>query len=264
MRGWIRSALGGVAIALVASGCVVLRSTYEAELASNESLRHDMELRELRIEELERRVKDLESTRETLELERRSLGEERLQLIADVVAIRGGNEMLRKSLEEERSVRERREAEIADLGGTYSRLVDALEQEVAQGQVEIQRLQGRLRVRALEKILFDSGSTRIKRQGREVLAKVGAQLVRIPEHRIRVEGHSDNVPIATDRFPSNWELSAARAAVVVRFLAEQGLDARKLEAVGRGEFEPIADNATGAGRARNRRIEIILVPEDGG
>jgi chemotaxis protein MotB len=260
VRGWI----GLVIATLLASGCMVTRATYEAELAAGESLRHELELRELRISELEVRIRDLETTRETLELEQRSLGEERLQLIADLNALRGGNEELRAKLEAERDVRQRQETEIAELGGTYQRLVDELEREVATGQIEIQRLRGQLHVRALEQILFDSGSTTIKPEGTEVLAKVAAQIRQIPDHRVRVEGHTDTVPIATARFPSNWELSAARAAGVVRFLVEQGLDPALLEAVGRGAHLPIADNATREGRARNRRIEIVLVPDEGG
>ena len=260
MRGWI----GLVMVALFASGCLVTRATYEAELATNESMRNELELRELRISELEVRIRDLEATRETLELEQRSLGEERMQLISDLNEIRGGNEELRAKLEAEREVRERQDTELAELGGTYKRLVEELEKELANGQIEIERLRGQLHVRALEQILFDSGSTTIKPEGTEVLAKVAEQIRQIPNHRVRVEGHTDTVPIATARFPSNWELSAARAAGVVRFLVEQGLEPALLEAVGRGAHLPIADNATREGRARNRRIEIVLVPDEGG
>ena len=115
-------------------------------------------------------------------------------------------------------------------------------------------------MRALESILFDSGSSRIKRQGREVLAKVATQLRTLDGHRIVVEGHTDAVPIATERYPSNWELSAGRGASVVRFFVSEGVDATVLTAAGHGEYQPIADNGTREGRARNRRIEIVLVP----
>jgi chemotaxis protein MotB len=258
MRGWI-----GVVAALLSIGCVT-RATYEAELAANESLRHELELRELRISELGTRIRDLESTREVLELEQQSLDEERLQLIVDLNELRSGNQDLREQLEVEREIRQQQEGEIAELGGTYQRLVDQLEGEVRTGQIEIERLEGRLRVRALEQILFDSGSTEIKPEGAEVLAKVAAQIGQIADHRVRVEGHTDSNPIATARFPSNWELSAARAAGVSRFLIRHGIDPQLIEAVGRGEYRPIADNATREGRARNRRIEIVLVPEGGG
>jgi chemotaxis protein MotB len=250
--------------ALVAGGCFVSRGSYEAALATNESLRHELELRALRISELEARIRDLDSTRETLELEQQSLGEERLQLIADLNELRSGNEELRTRLEAEHEVRRQQEAEIAELGGTYERLVDQLEREVSEGHIEIQRLRGRLRVRALEQILFDSGSATIKPEGAEVLAKVAEQIRQVPAHRVRVEGHTDSVPISTARFPSNWELSAARAARVVRFLVGQGVTPSTAEAVGRGPEQPIADNSTREGRARNRRIEIVLVPDEGG
>jgi chemotaxis protein MotB len=253
----------GLLVALGASGCVT-RASYEAEQAQNASLRHELVQRKLRTVELEQRIRDLESSRETLQLERRSLDEERMALIADLDELRTGNVQLRTRLAAEKQVRELREAELAAIGGTYDRLVSQLEQEVSSGQIEIERLRAGLQVRALEKILFDSGSTEIKPSGKAVLAKVARQIRQIEDHRVRVEGHTDSVPIATARFPSNWELSAARAAVVVRFLIEQQLDANSVEAVGRGQMAPIADNRTAEGRARNRRIEIVLVPEEGG
>jgi chemotaxis protein MotB len=245
------------------SGCLALRSTLEAEMRHGQRLEGQLKSCERHSEELKRRIRELEASEQTLELERELLSEERVQLLSEIDEIRTGNQALRETLAAERQVRESREAEIKEIAGTYQNLVERLEGEVESGKLEIHRLRGRLQVRALEQILFNSGSSRIKAEGQEVLAKLAAQLATIPGHDIRVEGHTDNVPIATDRFPSNWELAGARAAGVVRFLIDQGLDPTKLSAVGYGEQQPIAENDTREGRARNRRIEIVLVPEAG-
>lgn len=260
-RGWrLVGLLAASPIALSAlalGGCVVSRATYDMEVERRVALEELAERRALEIEELGRRIGDLEKTGETLELERSALEQERLELIESLETMRAGNEELRIQVARERQLRQQREA-------TYGQLVEHLESEVAEGNIEIHRLRGRLQVRALEGILFDSGSAAIKPAGARVLSKIAREVREIPDHSVRVEGHTDPVPISTARFPSNWELSVARAAGVVRFLIEQGLEPDKLSAVGFGPYQPIADNDTAAGRARNRRIEIVLVPGTGG
>jgi len=247
---------------LALTGCVVRASTYQAEVQRAQELSQQLEERSKKIRGLEQGIQDLEKVKETLTLEHGSLSEERLALLNELEDLREGNETLLIEVERERGVREGREAEIAEITGTYQSLVEQLEGELESGKLEIHRLRGQLHVRALDQILFDSGSTNIKTEGQKVLAKVAAQLKQFSGHRIRVEGHTDNVPIATEHYPSNWELSSARASRVVRFLIEQGLDARKLSAAGFGSRQPIAKNTTRRGRASNRRIEIVLVPED--
>ena len=244
------------------AGCLVPRVDYRAEISRGRALEHDLELAEAQSSELQLQIRHLERTGQNLELERSSLDEERLKLLNELEDMHQGNVSLYDELIREREIREKREAEIAEISGTYRSLVDALEQEVQQGQIEIHQLRGRLQVRALDQILFDSGRTKIKPEGQQVLARVAQQIKKIARHRVRVEGHTDSVPISTERFPSNWELSAARAAGVVRFLVSQGLPADRLSAQGFGPYQPIASNGTRKGRTRNRRIEIVLVPEE--
>ena len=109
-----------------------------------------------------------------------------------------------------------------------------------------------------DKLLFDSGSALVRPGGRGLLAKVGALLRAENQHQIRVRGFTDTVPIHTAAFPSNWELSAGRAASVVRAFAQAGVAAERMEAVGRASLDPLTTNATAAGRARNRRVEVLL------
>jgi len=132
--------------------------------------------------------------------------------------------------------------------------------------VTISQLQGKLTVNILDRVLFDSGEAELKTDGEAVLRKVAAFLEQHPSLKVHVIGHTDNVPIragARGRFPSNWELSAARATSAVRFLTEKaGIDPRRLGAVAYGEFRPIADNTTAEGRSKNRRIAISILSEE--
>jgi chemotaxis protein MotB len=110
-----------------------------------------------------------------------------------------------------------------------------------------------------DKLLFDSGEASLQPQGDPLLEEV-AQLLNVDRtHPITVEGHTDNEPIATAAFPSNWELSTARATTVVRFLIAHGVHAGRLGAVGYADLHPVASNATASGRALNRRVDIVLM-----
>ncbi len=132
--------------------------------------------------------------------------------------------------------------------------------------VTISNLQGQLMVTILDRVMFDSGEADLKPGGQAVMRKVAAILAEHPGLKIQVIGHTDNMPIrpeARRRFASNWELSTARALAAVHFLTEQaGVDPRRVGAVGYGEYRPIADNSTAAGRAQNRRIEIAILPDE--
>ena len=113
--------------------------------------------------------------------------------------------------------------------------------------------------RLADTVLFDIGKDELRPEAREVLLKVG-QLLSQLKNSIRVEGHTDNWPISTPRFPSNWELSTGRATSVVRFLIEEAnMDPRQLQAAGYGEYHPIDDNDTAEGRQRNRRVDVIIL-----
>ena len=154
--------------------------------------------------------------------------------------------------------------ELAELKGTYDKLEEKMKDEIAKGDISLSQDGGRLRVGLVDKILFDSGEAAISKRGEEVLARVGAVLATIDDKQIQVSGHTDKTPISgklTGQFPTNWELSTARATNVVRFLSEKaGVPPQRLVASGYAEYHPISNNKTAAGRARNRRIEILLTP----
>ena len=189
-----------------------------------------------------------EIDRLTAELQK--VKEERAQLIA---------ERDRLALE-----KENREKELLAAQDTYGELIDKMRSEISRGEVTISELQGKLTVNLVEKILFDSGSAELKSGGKEVLSKVGTILNEVKDKEIRVEGYSDNLPISPrlqSIYPSNWELSTARAISVVQFLRDTlNVPGERLSASGFAEFRPIADNSTPEGRSQNRRIQIILAP----
>ena len=128
--------------------------------------------------------------------------------------------------------------------------------------VTISELKGKLTVNILDRILFDSGEADLKAEGQRILEKIAGVLAQHTNRQVHVIGHTDDVPIHR-KFPSNWELSTARATAAVRFLQERaGVDPRRLGALGYGEFHPIALNTTAEGRAKNRRIEVVILPEE--
>jgi len=145
---------------------------------------------------------------------------------------------------------------------TAKGLEDEMRADLESKDVTISKLQGKLTVNILDRVMFDSGEAILKPAGEAVMRKIAALLAAHPTLKIHVIGHTDNVPIRS-RFASNWELSAARALAAVHFLTERaGVDPRRVGAVGYGEYRPIADNSTAEGRAKNRRIAITILPDE--
>ena len=158
-----------------------------------------------------------------------------------------------------------KEVEVGTVSKTYEDLLSEMKSEIAQGQIAITELKGKLTVDVVDKILFPSGQTEIRPEGLGVLKRVVEILMTVTDKVIRVEGHTDSIPIAgalAKRYPTNWELSAARALNVTRYLEKEGIDPALLSAVAFGEHQPIAENDTPEGRAKNRRIAIILLPKE--
>ena len=184
-----------------------------------------------------------------------SLDEERKRLKAEAEE--------KARLEQERAAKE---DEIRRLTKTQEELSQSLKDEIAKGNIKIQQVRDRLTINMVDRVLFDSGRADIKPAGVKVLKQVGDVLNKITDKQIRIEGHTDNVPISTklqDKFKTNWELSTTRATTVVRFLIDQGgVQPQSLSAVGYADTHPIESNDSEQGRSSNRRIEIVLYPKD--
>lgn len=145
-------------------------------------------------------------------------------------------------------------------------LISKLKSEVASGKITISELEDKLTVRFVESLFFRSGSATLTGEGKSILNSVAEALAAIPQKQISVEGHTDNKPIGPklkDRYASNWELSAARAITVARYLAERtGISPERIAATGYGSHHPVTSNETREGRAENRRVEIMLAPQE--
>lgn len=140
----------------------------------------------------------------------------------------------------------------------YDELAISLEEWIKRDLVDVRMNGDRIEVDMKARLLFSSGDARLSADAAHALSQVAKSLTSIP-NPIQVEGFTDNVPISNSVYRSNWELSAARAASVVEFLAGQGVAPERLAAVGRGEYQPIADNSTPEGRAANRRVTLMIL-----
>ncbi len=149
---------------------------------------------------------------------------------------------------------DKRVAEFRRMLLQFKTLIDA-------GTLDVRIVDGRMTLVLPMDVLFASGSARLSQAGTQALMSVGEVLATIVDKNFQVEGHTDNVPIHTNTYPSNWELASARALVVVRTLQEAGVAAGHLSAASFADNKPTASNDTEEGRAKNRRIEIVVVPD---
>ncbi len=198
----------------------------------------------------------------------RRLQEERDRLNRRAASLRASEDALRSERDQiarERDVlragNEEAQAALAAMREAQDALRQRLAAELASGEAEMHDDGDSVSLALDERILFPSGAAELNARGLEVLARVASTLATLPDRIVRVEGHTDATPISPENqvhFPTNWELSTARATSVVRFLEAHGVDGDRLVAIGYGEHHPIADNGTAAGRRRNRRIELVL------
>lgn len=187
------------------------------------------------------------------------------ELRQQVAEMRVENKKLTDDISELQKAKEEKVKEVEEVSDTYDLLLANMKNEIAKGQVTISDLKGKLTVNMEAAILFDSGRADVKPEGLDILAKMVETLKKVNDKAIRIEGHTDVVQITgglTRTFPTNWELSAARAINVTKFLQQQGIDPRNLSAAAFAEHKPVADNGAKEGRAKNRRIEITLVAKD--
>jgi chemotaxis protein MotB len=243
------------------AGCVS-RGSYRELEAERDGLLQDKQALTERVQMLEASTESLGEERVTLIDQLETLVEAKKNLDRDVASLTATRAELSTNLQARESELAARQQEVNQLRGTYEGLVSDLEAEVAAGQIQIQQLREGLQLNLTQDVLFGSGSAELNEAGRSVLKKVAPRLKELT-HSIEVQGHTDSIPITgalAARYPSNWELAAARASTVVRYLAERGVDPRRLSAVSHAEFTPIASNDTAEGRQKNRRIEMTLEP----
>ena len=231
---------------LLLVGCGVPKEQMDAKALEADNYRRQYQDESSRSASLEKKVAELSAALDDARKSQARAEEELSLAVADS----------KQKLEKVREEMDKKSAQ-------YDELAKSLKDEIQAGKIELSELRGRMVVKLKDKILFSSGSVKINPEGQEALAKVAEALKDVDGKIVRVEGHTDDVP--TDPkgpFPSNWELSSTRALAVVKLLQDKGVPPHRLSAVGYGEFHPIASNKTAQGKSLNRRIEIVLAPED--
>lgn len=244
--------------------------------SSNESLSNERRNLLENVEGLRTQQEDLENDIGRLQRTRKELGEElarregQLAEREELLAARGaelaalGSELDARTAELDQRTRElqARDEEIERLKLAYEAFVSDLESEIADGQIVIDQLREGMLVNLPDATFFTPDSVELTMHGKVTLAKVAAQLRSLP-HRVEVQGHTDDlppVPELAERYPSPWDVAGARAVAVVRQLVAHGIAPDRIRAVSFGSARPVAPNDTEEDRARNRRIEIRLIP----
>lgn len=206
--------------------------------------------------DLQQKLDDATAQDAQLRKELDRLGKNADKMLAEKGTLSSALDQAKARLEELRRAQAAADARAA----LYQQLALRFHKMIDAGELKIALRDGRMVLQLSTDVLFDSGRTEIKRDGKTALAQVAAVLKTLSGRKFQVAGHTDNLPIHTERFPSNWELSTARAVEVVRFLVSEGVKPETVSAAGYGEFDPVATNDNDGGRSKNRRIEITLQP----
>ena len=257
-------------VPLLSAGCVGKRKFNEMETNYNETykdlnqtrtekdrLADDLRTARADITALKRRLATATEQHEELERQLKSERAQKSELLKTRAQLNASIEEMTRALgelAERKAQAEERIREFRDLLGRFQELIDA-------GRLKVRIIDGRMVVQLATDVLFSSGSASLSADGRKAIREVAEVFAEIPDRRFQVEGHTDDVPIRTERFPSNWELASARALTVLREMLEAGLPPQRVSAASYGEFDPVAPNRTPQGKAQNRRIQIVVVPD---
>ncbi len=228
--------------------------TLEEEIAEREAKIKELDAQIVNLEE-KIRLKEAEIV--SLEESKQGVESELAAVVKDRARLRASAEELEKALSEaskRKAEAEKRVAEFRNLLARFKSLIDA-------GKLKVKIVAGRMVLELPTDVLFASGRAKLSSDGETAIGEIGQILATIPDRNFQVEGHTDNIPISTSRYPSNWELAAARAVTVVKTLRAAGMRGEVLSAASFGEFRPVASNDAAEGRAANRRIEIVIVPD---
>lgn len=247
----------------LATGCVGKRK-YDDALAENQELRDKLRSTQSLLAESEGRLSDTQRTVQRLAQEVADTGKalevanrKLAAKMAEAGALAEDIESMQAALTELELRKAKADAALAsfkDLVGRFQAMIDA-------GTLKVKVIDGRMVVELATDVLFPPGSASLSREGKAAIQEVAQVLAGIEGRQYQIAGHTDDRPIATEQFPSNWHLGAARAISVARILVDSGLDASRVSASSYAETKPVAPNRTKEGRAENRRIEIVIVPD---
>jgi len=209
---------------------------------------------------------EIESNQQQLMITEQELASAKMQVTAaesELIKLEARKQMLQQELSESQAkmaTLSNIEAETKRRNEIYAQFVNRLQAMIDGGQLTVSIEQGRIVINLPNNVLFNSGSANLNSEGKEALTHIAEVLGQFSDRRFQIEGHTDNKPINSARFPSNWELSTSRALTVVHLLTDMDVAPENISAAGFGEFRPRAGNEAEEGRKLNRRIEIIMLP----
>lgn len=265
-------------LSVLLAGCGVRKDLYQTALDTIAESQDKLTGAAGQLEACNAGIKEITDSLGTCRDEVESLAAARDEVLADNAALRaqlrGAGSDVDALLEEKSSMSSmleeanraldearQRQKEADERNAIYNRLRERLQSMIDAGKLNVRIVRGRMVIDLKQDILFPSGSSTLSVIGDETLAEVADALAEFTDRNFQVEGHTDNVPIKTDRFPSNWELSTARAVSVAKLFVDRGIKPENLSAAGYSEFQPRADNASAEGRSLNRRIEVVMLPD---
>ncbi|MBN2716663.1 MAG: flagellar motor protein MotB [Deltaproteobacteria bacterium] len=265
-------------LSVTATGCVK-KSLFEdttqqlnatkAELADSQKqtieLAEALENEKAHVAKLEKELEELKATLAATEklladekTKTAEMQQELTNTIADKAKLAASAEDLQKAVKELAARKAKAEARVKEfktLLAKFKKLIDS-------GKLEVKIKDGRMVLVLPTDILFASGSAELSDEGKAAIKEVAEVLATIRDKEFQVEGHTDNVPILNKKkFKNNWELAAQRAMVVVATMIDSGMKGKSLSAASYGQFRPVATNETPEGKAKNRRIDIVVVPD---
>jgi chemotaxis protein MotB len=257
------TALGGMfltAAGPMVAGCGVDQQVYDAAVKDRDQQKQQLaEARAANDAEKVAHKKDV-ATRDqkidTLTKKLESLGQDVSRLETERGTLGGELESAKKRMEELRKAQAQAEARAAQ----FRKLVTQFKALTDAGKLQVEIRENRMIVRLGDKILFDPGKTDLKPEGKDALKQVTEVLKSLPNRNFQIAGHTDNAPMKSAKFRSNWDLSTARAVEVLNFMISAGMEPKRVSAAGYAETSPVAANDTPENKAKNRRIEITLVP----
>lgn len=256
-------------VMLLSTGCVSSK-THEATLQELENTRSALASAQRTVNEQQLQIKRNQEEIEhynkeinDLKMKKKELEEEYQKLQASLNATRtelAEKQSMLNLTEKQLKTLRQIEAETQKRNEIYSHFVGKLQKMIDAGKLTVSIENGRLVINLPEDVLFPTGRTTLSTGGTETLKEIADILKELPERRFQIEGHTDTVPIHNASFASNWELSSGRALRVVHLMIDEGVQPANISAAGYGEFQPRADNTTKEGKALNRRIEIVMLP----
>jgi chemotaxis protein MotB len=233
------------------------KSTLQQRDAENGELKTTLANQQKKLKELGDQIATLEEDIDALNRTKDALEGDKSAMLKDKSALQASIDQMKAALADLAKRKGEADVRLAEFKGLINRfrsLIDA-------GKLRVKMADGRMVVELASDVLFSSGSSTLSKDGKSAVAEVAKLLSEIPNRRFQIEGHTDNVPISTAVFPSNWELAAARALTVLKTMIDAGMPAERISAASFAESKPARLNDTPEGRAANRRIEIVVVPD---